>query len=493
MQPETRTRDHLHNERGGVTWVVIRVILLLVVVAVVGYTIYNHANRIDVPQEFATDTEHFKYGSIGSDSLQGGSTGLPYWIWRAMPKVCSHLLPGGLSSLGLIVEPGMDRPIGVSKRQSGVFESIGLNCAVCHTASVRESPDAEPQTYLAASSHQLNLWGYFNFLFTCGGSDQFNVQNVMAAINNMTDLSLFERIFYRFAITSVKEALIEQRQVLAWILERPEWGPGRVDTFNPYKSLIFELDMSQDTTIGTADFMTIWDQALRQGYGVHWDGNNSSVDERNLSAAIGAGARYTTLDFPRINRIKDWIWNLKAPAYPYRIDWDLAEAGKRVYYEARCNSCHDPDGTYIGQVVPNNRLGTDPERSDAFDQTMADYMNTIGEGYSWQFKQFRTTNGYVNTPLDGVWLRGPFLHNGSVPTLRDLLNEPSQRPKVFYKGHDLFDQANVGFVSNLPSGNGRNFFRFDTSERGNDNGGHTYGTGLSDAQKKALVEYMKTL
>ena len=61
-------------------------------------------------------------------------------------------------------------------------------------------------------------------------------------------------------------------------------------SFNPYKTLIFDADMSRDKSIGTADFMTIWNQGLREGLFVHWDGNNPSVQERNLSAAIGAAA-----------------------------------------------------------------------------------------------------------------------------------------------------------------------------------------------------------
>ena len=54
-------------------------------------------------------------------------------------------------------------------------------------------------------------------------------------------------------------------------------------------------------------------------------------------------------------------------------------------------------------------------------------MNTIGEGRPWQFSHFRKTNGYANMPLDGMWLRAPYLHNGSVPTLRGLLF-PDERP-----------------------------------------------------------------
>ncbi len=76
-------------------------------------------------------------------------------------------------------------------------------------------------------------------------------------------------------------------------------------------------------------------------------------------------------------------------------------------------------------------------------------MNTIGEGKPWRFNHFRKTNGYANMPLDGLWLRAPYLHNGSVPTLRALLF-PEERPAVFYRGYDVYDWTNVGFVSSGP-------------------------------------------
>ena len=78
-----------------------------------------------------------------------------------------------------------------------------------------------------------------------------------------------------------------------------------------------------------------------------------------------------------------------------------------------------------------------------------------------------------------------------MPTLRDLLEPPERRPKMFYRGYDVFDQRNVGFISTVPSEGGHQFTAFDTSRPGNSNGGHLYGTTLSDAEKSALVEYLK--
>jgi hypothetical protein len=93
---------------------------------------------------------------------------------------------------------------------------------------------------------------------------------------------------------------------------------------------------------------------------------------------------------------------------------------------------------------------------------------------------------------EGVWARAPYLYNGSVPTLADLLNAPAARPAVFYRGYDVYDQEKVGFVHEGPDAE-RVGYRFNTAERGNSNAGHTHGTQLSPDDKRALIEFLKTL
>jgi hypothetical protein len=80
-----------------------------------------------------------------------------------------------------------------------------------------------------------------------------------------------------------------------------------------------------------------------------------------------------------------------------------------------------------------------------------------------------------------------------VPTLRDLLKAPKDRPVVFRRGNDVYDWDNVGFDSKTVSEGARVYFEFDTRLPGNGNGGHTYGIELSPADKDALIEYLKTL
>jgi hypothetical protein len=137
-------------------------------------------------------------------------------------------------------------------------------------------------------------------------------------------------------------------------------------------------------------------------------------------------------------------------------------------------------------------IATDAERVNSFTPELAVAMNTIGTGKPWRFSHFRKTNGYAGMPLDGIWLRAPYLHNGSVPSLADLLEKTERRPKLFRRGYDLFDPVRVGFVTTGPEAE-RVGTVFDTTQPGGGNGGHLYGTELSDTDKTALIEYLKTL
>jgi hypothetical protein len=101
---------------------------------------------------------------------------------------------------------------------------------------------------------------------------------------------------------------------------------------------------------------------------------------------------------------------------------------------------------------------------------------------------WRATHGYIARPLKGVWVTAPYLHNGSVPTLFDLLQPAAKRPQQFRIGTREFDPVKVGYVNDLEKG-----WLFDTTLKGNENSGHEFGAQLSDENKIDLVEYLKTL
>lgn len=460
-----------------------------IVVVLAGGVLAVLVLKHNVPELHDDIQEHFKYGSIGSEARAG----IPDRIWYVLPAVFPEHLPKGTGEgyarFGFIYEPGHRRPIGTSHRETPLG-MVGLNCAVCHTSTVRDSPEAPPRVVLGMPANQFDLRSYIQFLREVGRDPRFNADTLLEAIRNDGGLSWWESLAYRyFVIPRTKKALAEVDADFSWVDRRPPWGPGRVDTFNPYKDLL-GIDLSNDDSVGTSDLPTIWNQGVREGLYLHWDGNNNSLSERNKSAAIGAGASADSLDLKAMKRIEDWILDFPFPPFPPdRIDAARVERGSRAYAR-ECASCHDFGGANVGQVVPLPEIGTDGERVRSFTEELAKGMNTIGEGHPWQFSHFRKTDGYVNLPLDAVWLRAPYLHNGSVPTLRALLF-PGERPSVFYRGYDVYDYRAMGFVSTGPDAE-RVGFRFDTQLRGNSNAGHLYGTQLPPAEKEAILEYLKT-
>ena len=97
---------------------------------------------------------------------------------------------------------------------------------------------------------------------------------------------------------------------------------------------------------------------------------------------------------------------------------------------------------------------------------------------------------YAARPLYGIWAAAPYLHNGSVPTLYHLLLPPHQRPKTFALGARDYDPEKLGFVVNTNCSS--QDCLVDTSETGDGNGGHIWGTDLTESDRMALLEYLKT-
>jgi hypothetical protein len=100
---------------------------------------------------------------------------------------------------------------------------------------------------------------------------------------------------------------------------------------------------------------------------------------------------------------------------------------------------------------------------------------------------------YEARVLQGIWATAPYLHNGSVPTLWELLTPPKDRKSTFMVGSRLFDAKDVGFVTDQSPFKSGSFTADPANANGNGNGGHVYGTTLSETDRRALLEYLKTL
>lgn len=472
---------------------------LLVIIGVYFIWYFTHEST----RHYSDIQEHFKYGSIGSETggtifTPVGGVLPPYLVFKTLPQVCPDKLPGGYASLGFVFEPNHDMPIGVSRRWRLGVEQVGLNCAVCHTGTVRETAASQPMIVLGMPAHQLHLEELFQFVLSCSLDERLTAGNVIAKAEEMGEhVSLMQKLLLHTALIDrlkLQTLQLQNRMGYAFNGPLPAWGPGRVDTFNPYKALQFNWDLTHlphDELIGAADFPSLWNQKPREGMHLHWDGNNTSVDERNLSASLGAGVTPVTVDHASLQRIHDWIWTLPPPKYPFAVDQASSLRGKSIFDE-QCAQCHSFSGSKTGTVEELASVNTDPYRLNSYTYIFCVNQANLYPNSQYRFTHFVKTNGYANQPLDGVWARAPYLHNGSVPTLLDLLQDPADRPKQFVRGYDVYDQQRVGFVyqgTQAQSGG----FLYDTTIPGNGNGGHLWGTKLAPDQKRDLVEYMKTL
>ena len=176
--------------------------------------------------------------------------------------------------------------------------------------------------------------------------------------------------------------------------------------------------------------------------------------------------------------------------YPFTVDAALLPPGRRLF-ESHCASCHAFTGAMVGQPIRLEQVGTDRHRLDSWSPATAAAFNAL-DAYRWRYRSFRGTHGYVAVPLDGLWARAPYLHNGSVPSLRDLLEPPASRPAVFHRGYDVYAPEGGFCFASGPEAE-KVGLGFDTRLRGNGNGGHDFGTDLPDDDKSALIEYLKTL
>jgi hypothetical protein len=504
-------------ERPFPTRIVLAVALLAIVAGVAWFVRHNFFRR--EPLRIADDVENFKYGSIGNVP----SSGIPYYIWMVLPRVFPEYLPGngGYASLGMVWEPGHETPVGFTKMTIG-FPRIAHNCAACHSGSFRKQGQLIPTVIPGAPAHQFNPQGYLRFLSNCARDDRFNADVILPQIEYFARISPVDKLLYRYLIIpQTRKELLRQARINEWQEGRPDWGCGRIDPFNPVKFGVLGLDPGQDTdgtsrydTVGNSDMEPLFGLKKREGQPFHWDGMTTSLEEVVISGAIGDGTAKKDVNYDEQKRIERTIANFVAPKFPYeddpdspyRRDEEAIRRGAAAYEKAGCARCHSPGGELTNKVVPIEEVGTDPERHKLWSNEAAARYNAYADDYPWDFSGFVGTNGpgggYVSHELEGVWIRAPFLHNGSVPTLRDLFEPVEKRPRSFYRGYDVYDPVKAGWVSDVPESpdnDGRPFTRFDVYDasgkpiQGNGNGGHLWGVELNDDEKADLVEYLKSL
>src|SRR5262249_4599427 len=148
--------------------------------------------------------------------------GVPVRLWQVLPEMFPEHLPGAgkagsvYEAFGMLIEPGMDRPIGFSKRRVFGFELVGMNCAICHAGSIRATRESGRQIVLGMPANTVDLQAYFQFLFACARDGRFTVDAVMERIRAKGPLDWYERLLYPRVIRQFREKILEQAEKVAY-------------------------------------------------------------------------------------------------------------------------------------------------------------------------------------------------------------------------------------------------------------------------------------
>lgn len=199
-----------------------------------------------------------------------------------------------------------------------------------------------------------------------------------------------------------------------------------------------------------------------------------------------------------------YLSSLRPPIYEGAVDDDLARQGE-VAFNRSCAECHGTYGensTYPDRCISIDELGTDPVRLTALTVAGRQKYSRSWFAHAEETDRQETTVdpvGYVAPPLDGVWASAPYFHNGSVPTLWHVLH-PAQRPTVWRPVSDRIDHQRLGIqfeeAEKVPLSEPDVAVRrsyFDTRRFGKSNAGHEYPDALTEPEKTAVLEYLKTL
>ncbi len=192
-----------------------------------------------------------------------------------------------------------------------------------------------------------------------------------------------------------------------------------------------------------------------------------------------------------------YLYSIEPPPYTRPINEELAATGK-VIFNKSCSSCHGKYGeeeSYPNLLIPQSIIRTDSllYQSNYSNPQFVNWFNKSWFTSGDHPARLEAFKGYMAPPLDGIWITAPYLHNGSVPTLEALLNS-RLRPRYWSRDfkNPIYDYEAIGWkFAEQPHGNTPGTYNTDLPGYGNY--GHYFGDKLSDAERKAVIEYLKTL
>jgi hypothetical protein len=436
--------------------------------------------------------EYFHRRAIGSPY----ATGIPYALWLALmnrfPKELGLNWTEFTDKFGLISNASDPRglPVGFVLEHDSLSGTPFLmtNCSLCHTAMINN------RKVDGLGARDLKLTELNNVFMRLVGRNDFNSDTMIPLVEaiahrNNIPWDWRSNLAAKMAIEKLKELSAGHKDIDA--------GPGRSVPIEFMKEV---AHLPIDPPYGYVRFRPMWSYSKRKSFGA--DGAVTG-DTALAAALVEYNKRMPPNDIVnyknRFYSIYDDLKTLHSPRYPGLIDKGLAERGRKLYSD-HCAGCHGSDNkeTYVERVIPLAEVKADPDRLHALSQQLITSFNQNEFG---MLSPVRNTGGYIARPLDGIWSCGPYLHNGSVPSLHDLLRPAVERPVIFYLGGDTdYDLKKLGVhtLTENPMNNTKSVHHgasspsmFDTRSPGNSNKGHDFGTKLSEPDRQALIEYLK--
>jgi mono/diheme cytochrome c family protein len=238
------------------------------------------------------------------------------------------------------------------------------------------------------------------------------------------------------------------------------------------------------------------------------DARSTRIDLVNLLSPFHSGEHIKKQEAVFAD-ILAFLHSIETPKYPFAVDTRIAEEGRTVFNQhcSRCHGTYGPDGKYPNRIVDLAKIGTDPVLAETVSGKNLEYFNKSWlaqqVGPDGQRYQLTDHHGYQAPPLDGIWATAPYFHNGSVPTVYHVLNSKA-RPKIYTRSFrtakEDYDPVKLGWkiqeLTKSPDAAAPGIERrkvYDTTQRGRGNGGHRFGDELTEEERLAVIEYLKTL
>ena len=461
-----------------------------------------------------------------------------------------------LDSLGFLVQSSsagnpQGFPVGVTQSTDAQGRAwTGLGCAACHTGEVRFGGK---RIRIDGGQGTLDFNAFeaaviASLQATAGSDERFD------RFGNALSTATERRPALREELRALAGKLETRHRMNR--VDVP-YGPGRLDAFgqifNAVAVQFLELPANVRVPDAPVSIPVLWDAPHLDL--VQWNGSAPNAGPgpllQNVTTALavygaldisqtkGLDGYASSIDFSRLDQIENDLYALQSPQWPTAVfgplDGERAARGAQTYAQ-QCLSCHalsdrsDSKRQLKAVITPVEDIGTDPRMarnflasisaSGAFEgrkqgvvfgpalaarvQTsdlvvhaavaaaLGHPLQSVRDAVASLHKVIDTPldprpDGYKARPLSGIWSSAPYLHNGSVPTLADLLKLPGERSNRFTVGSREFDPDAVGLDVSAAGD------LFDTSLPGNSNAGHLHGTTLADADRRDLLEYLKTL